>query len=236
MSRIKRRLALMHAALIDLLHAPLWRRRPDPYDAVFPQFIQQVAAMSAPTVVELGSRNVIGVTRRSLFPGAGRYVGCDVHPGEGVDQVLDVHRLSEAFAPNSVDAIFSISVFEHLVFPWKVALEINKVLKPGGLVFVGTHPAWPPHELPWDFWRFPEAGLAHLFAPIAGFEVLSVSEGAPAKMYALKADARTREIRRFHANLGVGLLARKTHDYDADKLRWDVDMDQAVRTEYPRPA
>lgn len=236
MSGIKRRLALAHAAIIDILHAPLWRRRPDPYDTIFPQFIEAVRAMPAPTIVELGSRNVTGVTRRDLFPDAGRYVGCDVHPGEGVDKVLDVHRLSEAFDANSVDAIYSISVFEHLVFPWKVALEINRVLKPGGLVFVSTHPAWPPHELPWDFWRLPEAGLAHLFAPITGFEVVAVCEGAPAKLYALKSDAQTRQVRQFHVNLGVGLLARKTHDYDAEKLRWDVDMAQAVRTEYPRPA
>jgi SAM-dependent methyltransferase len=232
---MKQRLALTHAALIDWLHAPLRRRAPDPCDAIIADFIGAVRAMDAPTVVELGSRNVTGTTRRALFPHAGRYVGCDIHPGEGVDLVVDVHRLSDAFAPGSVDAVFSSSVFEHLVFPWKVALEINRVLKPGGLVYVGTHPAWPPHELPWDFWRFPEGGLAHLFAPLTGFELLQAQEGAPAKVYALKGSRETRQIRRHHVNLSVAVLARKTHDYDADKLRWDVDMTEAVRTEYPRP-
>jgi SAM-dependent methyltransferase len=236
MSQWKRRAALAHAALIDLLHAPLRRRRPDPYDAVFAEFIAMVRAMPAPTVVELGSRNVTGVTRRGLFRDAGRYVGCDVHAGEGVDLVIDVHRLSAAFSPGSVDAVFSISVFEHLAYPWKVVLEMNRILKPGGLAFIGTHPAWPPHELPWDFWRFPEAGLAHLLAPPVGFELIRVQEGAPAKVYSLREDRATRGVRDFHVNLGVAVLARKTHDYDPDRFRWDVDVAEAVVGEYPRPA
>lgn len=236
MSRIKRRLALAHAAIVDMLHYPLWRRRPDPYDAIFPEFIEQVRAMQAPTVVELGARNVTGITRRDLFPDAGRYVGVDVHPGDGVDLVADVHGLAGQFAPSSVDAIYSVSVFEHLVYPWKVALEINRVLKPGGLVFVSTHPAWPAHELPWDFWRFPEAGLAHLLAPPIGFELVRAAEGAPAKIYSLRDDPVTRGLRNFHVNTGVAILARKTHDYDPERFRWDVDMASAVQTEYPRPA
>lgn len=236
MKRIRRRLARAHAALVDLLHAPLRIRRPEPVDAVFPELIDAVAGMDAPTVVELGARNVTGIKRRDLFPSAGHYIGCDVHPGDGVDLVVDVHGLSGKFAPNSVDAIYSVSVFEHLVYPWRVVLEINRVLKPGGLVFVSTHPAWPAHELPWDFWRFPEAGLAHLLSPATGFELLRAAEGAPAKIYSLRDHPSTRGLRHFHVNLSVAVLARKTHDYDPDKLRWDVDMADAVRTEYPRPA
>lgn len=236
MPGIKQRLAQAHAAIVDLLHAPLRRRRADPYHAVFTEFVDAVAHMATPTVVELGSRNVTGAAHRARFANAGRYVGCDVHAGEGVDLVIDVHSLSEAFPANSVDAVYSISVFEHLVFPWKVALEINRVLKPGGLVFVATHPAWPAHELPWDFWRFPEAGLAHLLGPPTGFELVRTAEGIPAKMYALSRDATLRDLAKHHVNLGVAVLARKTHDYDPDKLRWDVDMAQAIRTEYPRPA
>jgi SAM-dependent methyltransferase len=220
-------------ALIDLMHAPLRRPRDsDPFHSVFTEFLALTAALDAPTVLELGSRNVSGVVRRSRFPNAGRYIGCDVHPGEGVDLVADAHRLSEVVPAESVDAVFSISVFEHLAFPWKVALEINRVLKPGGLVFVSTHPAWPPHELPWDFWRFPVAGLAHLFGPSAGFEVLRRVEGLPCKVYPLVEDASLREFHRHHVNAGVALIARKVAPYDPERLRWDVDL-AAVEGEYP---
>ena len=222
--------------LLNWLHRPFVRRSAnDPYHARFAQFMQMVAAMPVPVVVELGARNVSGLLRRGHFPNAGKYVGVDIHPGEGVDIVGDAHRLSDFVAPHSVDALFSFSVFEHLLFPWKVVLEINRVLKPGGVVFVSTHPVWPAHELPWDFWRFPVGGLAGLFSKPLGFELIGASEGLAAKVYSLASDAPTRELYRHNANLGVAVIARKIADYDRDRLRWDIDIGEAVTTQYPRP-
>ena len=235
MSSFRARLERLHAILVDLTHRPWRERGPDPYHQVFVEFVQTIQAMDAPTVLELGSRNVSGVTRRHLFPGAGRYIGMDIHPGEGVDLVGDAHRMSELVEPNSVDAVFSISVFEHLVYPWKAVLEINKVLKPGGLVFISTHPVWPAHELPWDFWRFPVAGLTHLFIRETGFELVRATEGLPAKAYSLVSDPPTRGIFNFRLNLGVSMIARKIADYDPDKLRWDIDTGAVVESEYPPP-
>jgi SAM-dependent methyltransferase len=223
-------------ALLDLLHRPLVRRgEADPYHRVFPEFQTLVRGLPSPVVLELGARNVTGVTRRQLFPSAGRYVGFDVHPGEGVDVVGDAHRLSDHFPPGSIDAVVAASVFEHLAFPWKVVLEINRALKPGGYVYVSTHPAWPPHELPWDFWRYPVAGLTHLFIRETGFEVVSAAEGLPCKPYSLVTDLPTRALFKFCLNMGVAVIARKVSDYDPDRLRWDVDVSQAVKSHYPLP-
>ena len=225
-----------YCAILDALHLPLRQRGPtDPYHLVLPQFQQLVAGMPSPVVVEVGSRNVSGVTRRHLFPTASRYVGVDVHAGEGVDVVGDAHQLSRHFEAASVDAVFSISVFEHLVFPWKVVLELNRILKHGGYVMVATHPAWPAHELPWDFWRFPVAGLAHLFIPDTGFELVTATEGLPCKPYSLVDDPPTRPFFRFKLNMGVAVIARKIGDYDAERLRWDVDVGKTVKSEYPKP-
>jgi SAM-dependent methyltransferase len=231
----KSRAGRLHAMLTDLWHLPLRKRGPDPYHRVFDEFVRLTRAMNAPTILELGSRNVTGVLRRDLFPGAGRYLGVDIHPGEGVDVVGDAHRLSQFVTPATVDAVFSISVFEHLVYPWKAVLELNRVLKTGGHVFVSTHPVWPAHELPWDFWRFPIAGLLHLFVRDTGFEVVTAAEGLPAKMYSLVADPPTRGVREARVNQGVSLIARKTHDYDPERLRWEIDLDEVVKSEYPRP-
>jgi SAM-dependent methyltransferase len=235
LSSLKTGLARLHGVAADLAHRPLRRHGIDPFFKVFPEFVSAVAAMPAPTVLELGARNVTGRTQRQLFPGAGRYIGFDIHDGEGVDLVGDAHRLSDQIAASSVDAVFCVSVFEHLVYPWRVALEINRVLRPGGLVFVSTHPSWPAHELPWDFWRFPVGGLAALFAAPAGFELVRAAEGLPAKIYSLSRDPATRGVRSGHVNLGVAVLARKVADYDPDKLRWEVDIAEVVRTEYPKP-
>ncbi len=226
----------LYLALLNWLHRPFVRRAgDDPYHARFPEFMRIVAGMRSPAVVELGARNVSGVLRRDHFPNAGKYIGIDIHPGEGVDIVGDAHRLSDIVEPNSVDALFSFSVFEHLLFPWKVVLEINRVLKPGGVVFVSTHPVWPAHELPWDFWRFPVGGLVGLFSKPLGFELIEATEGLPAKIYSLVGDAPTRALYHHSANLGVAVIARKIADYDRERLRWDIDIGEAIATHYPKP-
>ncbi len=101
----------------------------------------QLRSIQDAKVLEIGSRNVSGPVRRDMFPNAVEYVGIDVREGENVDVVGDVHELSKLVPNNHFDIVYSISVFEHLLFPWKAALEINKALKPGGHVMTATHPA-----------------------------------------------------------------------------------------------
>lgn len=226
-----------YVRFLNFLHRPLVKNAgQDPFHSVFPEFLALLKNIDSPVVVEIGSRNVSGVTRRHLFPSAGRFVGLDVHPGDGVDMVGDAHRLGDYFEPNSIDAVMSVSVFEHLVFPWKVVIEINRVLKPGGYVFVSTHPAWPEHELPWDFWRFPVAGLSHLFIPATGFEVVRAVEGLPCKAYSLVGDPPTRLFYEYSLNMGVALIARKIGDFDSSRLRWDVNVSEVIQSMYPKAA
>lgn len=231
---LRDRIAVRAFRLFALLHRPFARRGPDPVHALLPEFVGLVDAGPGTVVLELGARNVTGHTHRHLFPTAGRYIGADIHPGEGVDLVVDAHRLSHSVAAASVDAVFCVSVFEHLAFPWKVALEINKVLKPGGYVYVFTHPMWPAHELPWDFWRFPVAGLASLFNSVTGFEVISAAEGLPCRAYSLVDDPPMRGTHNYDVHGGVAVIARKTGDYDDERLRWDIDIGDVLASEYPR--
>lgn len=220
-------------AILNLLHRPFVRKRQvHRFHQVLPHLVEVVSKMHAPVIVEIGSRDV---TRRDLFPNAKQFVGFDIHPGRGVDVVGDAHELSRHFEPGSVDLVFSASVFEHLVFPWKVVLEMNRVLKPGGYVFLSTHPVWPAHEQPWDFWRFPVAGISNLFIPETGFEITQAVEGLPCRAYSLVTDAATRGLYRFPMNLGVAVIARKTGEYDTNRFRWEIDARSAVRSEYPKP-
>jgi SAM-dependent methyltransferase len=112
----------------------------DPYHAVLSEFISLSEQAPCPSILEIGSRNVSGITRRNLFSHCSDYIGFDVLAGDGVDIVGDAHKLSESFPLEHFDFVYSISVFEHLLFPWKAVLEINKVMKPEGYVFVSTHP------------------------------------------------------------------------------------------------
>ena len=54
--------------------------------------------------------------RKDLFAKAG-YVGFDIARGPNVDVVGDAHELSRHFPADHFDAVFALSVFEHLAMP-----------------------------------------------------------------------------------------------------------------------
>jgi len=219
----------------DRLYAPFIRKSSDdPYHHVFAKFAYTYMDGADLRILEIGSREVSGYSRRRLFPKAEEYVGIDILPGPGVDLVLDAHDLTRTLPVGHFDGIFSFSVFEHLVFPWKVVMEVNRLLKPGGYCFVSTHPAWPPHELPWDFWRFPAEGLKALFSRPLGFEVCDVAEGVLGRLHSLAEDPPTRGVSGFDVPLAVALTARKVANYDPDRFRWDTSIFDSVATSYPK--
>ena len=234
MGRLKRYSTHVYIKLLDMLHFPLKKKSAaDPYHQVFVDFMGLSQQSESASILEIGSRNVRGITRRNLFPNCPDYVGFDILAGDGVDTVGDVHKLSENFPAERFDFVYSVSVFEHLLFPWKAVLEINKVLKTGGYVFLSTHPFWPAHEWPWDFWRFPRNGFHALFNKFTGFEIIALTEGLPCKVYSLVKDAPTRETCFQSMNQGVAMIARKTGDYRSDLLKWDIDLSDVVDTMYP---
>jgi len=134
--------------------------------------------------------------------------------------VGDAHQLTEYFGSESFDAVFSISTFEHLAMPWKAVLEINRVLKPDGLVFVATHQAFPLHEAPWDYWRFSDSAWRALFNPATGFEILGTALGEEASVVGHRLSAASKELDLYSAYLGSAVIARKTGD---THLSWEVE-------------
>ena len=112
-------------------------------------------------ILEIGARNVTGEPLRNLFFKA-NYTGFDYYPGENVDVVGDAHELSKYF-DRKFDLIFCSAVFEHLAMPWRVSIEIIKLLKLKGYVFIETHYSHSSHERPWHFFQFSENALDALF-------------------------------------------------------------------------
>jgi SAM-dependent methyltransferase len=138
-------------------------------------FMKKMAEKAGPAVLELGtlrSKPTRSTLHRHFVPHAAEYLGTDFQPGPDVDVVCDAHRLSEAFGSNRFDAVISCSTFEHFQYPWIVAAEIGKVLKPSGLVFVQTHHTFPLHAFPDDYFRFSAKALESLFSASANFKVL----------------------------------------------------------------
>jgi len=197
------------------------------------ELIAEVSCRTTSSVLEIGSRAVSDTTARGLFPSTVRYTGFDLLDGPNVDITGDTHELSRHFPPESFDAVFSRSVFEHLLMPWKAVLEINKVLKVGGLCLVATHPAWPPHELPWDFWRYQENAFWALFNKATGFELIATTTSTPARLFPASRELYLSGTIKTICPMGVVALARKTGPHDP-RLSWPVTVEQITPTSYPQ--
>jgi hypothetical protein len=203
----------------------------DVYHMVWPTFLEHLRALPAGEVLEIGSRARSAITRRENIPSHLTYVGLDVMAGPNVDVVGDAHDLAAQLGRGRFVAAFSFSVFEHLAMPWKVALELNHVLKPGGLVFTSTHQTWPLHEEPWDFWRFSQYSWRTLFNAATGFEVLQAACGEAARIHAFRTTVVTRRMHLCPAYLGSAALTRKIGE---TALQWPVNVDVAAHGSYPK--
>ena len=60
---------------------------------------------------------------------------------------------------NTLDAVLSTSVLEHIRYPDLFLAEVFRVLKPGGKIFISVPFVYPEHEKPYDFQRPTKYGL-----------------------------------------------------------------------------
>ncbi len=95
--------------------------------------------------------------------------------------IVHGHELSRCL-DRRFDFIFSISTFEHLLMPWKVALEMNKALNDGGKALIISHGSWPLHEESWDFFRFSKESRYGIFNVYSGFHVVDAQYQYPASI------------------------------------------------------
>ena len=188
-------------------------------------------------VLEIGSREVTGASNaRNEFAKA-QYVGFDYYSGDNVDVVGDAHKLSSYFGQGEkFDIVYSSACFEHFAMPWLVAVEISKLLKVGGFVFVETHFSYSSHERPWHFFQFSDMALKVLFSEALGFECLEAGMSNPmVGRFSSLADSSLK-------NKPVGGLYCHS-EYFAKKIRdvnnfdWEqIDLTDVVgETKYPKP-
>lgn len=73
--------------------------------------------------------------------------------------------------PANVDCVLCTEVLEHLKDPQACVDEIHRLLRNDGLVFASVPFFYPVHADPYDFQRFTEDGLSHLFREFKSVEV-----------------------------------------------------------------
>ena len=144
------------------------------------QYLFEIGNKPGVRILEIGSREVTGPSfARKKFDKA-TYVGFDFYQGNNVDVVGDAHKLTSYFKDEEqFDIIYSSACFEHFAMPWIVAIEIAKLLKVGGIVFIETHFSFSSHERPWNFFQYSDLALKVLFSETIGFECIDAGMSNP---------------------------------------------------------
>ncbi len=115
--------------------------------------------LKAGQVVDIGAQNVNG-SMRDVCPAHLTYIGVDFVQANGVDIVLtDPYQLP--FKDASIDVIVCSSCLEHSEFFWVLFLEMLRVVRHDGLIYINAPSNGSIHRYPVDAWRFyPDAGQA----------------------------------------------------------------------------
>ncbi len=105
-------------------------------------------------VLDIGARD--GGLRRFL-PDRVQYQGIDIAPEFARPDVL-IQDISQGipFPSGSYDFVFCIEVLEHVPHPFGTLAEINRVLKPGGVLVLSVPNPYHFKEIIWNLFRIPD--------------------------------------------------------------------------------
>ena len=114
--------------------------------------------------------------------------------------------------------------------PWKVALEINKILRPGGSLWISSHQTVGLHDSPWDYWRFSRDSWTGIFNKNTGFEI--VATVSDHNQYVIPFLAREGKLDSEKA-VGHELSAVHAIKISDSKLTWESTLNDLVFSGYP---
>lgn len=116
---------------------------------------------ASPLVLVVGGGRVGDGVQPLYDDPAVRVLAFDVYASPSTGLVADGHRIP--LADGSVDAVVVQGVLSVVVDPSQVAAEIHRVLRPEGLLYAEAAFVQQVCEGPYDFMRFTDSGLRHLF-------------------------------------------------------------------------
>jgi len=108
----------------------------------------------------------------------------DIDSGADVDLFCDGHDLP--FVDGAFDAVVTTAVLEHVLYPERVASEIARVLRPGGLLYSEVPFMQQVHEGAYDFTRYTLSGHRRLFNYFSEIESGMVAGPATALVWAIE--------------------------------------------------
>ncbi len=113
-----------------------------------------------------------------------RVVYSDIDVGADVDLFCDGHDLP--FIDGVFDAVVTTAVLEHVLYPERVAAEITRVLKEGGLLYSELPFMQQVHEGAYDFTRYTLSGHRRLFNGVSEIESGMVAGPGTALVWAIE--------------------------------------------------
>ena len=150
------------------------RAMADPERYILKKFIVEAASEipAGARVLDAGAGNC----RYRPFFARQRYIAADFCRVEDknyrrMELVTDL--LSLGMKDGSLDAVLCIQVLEHVPEPAKLVREFQRVLKPGGTLYLSCPQNWGVHLAPYDFYRFTSYALWDIFGR-TGFDVVYI--------------------------------------------------------------
>jgi SAM-dependent methyltransferase len=109
-----------------------------------------------------GSVDGVGIKHlKNILKNDDLLVETDVSYGPNTTIICDAHEIP--FADNSFDLIIAQAVLEHVLDPFQCVIEMNRVLKNGGLIYAETPFMQQVHGGKYDFLRFTDLGHRRMF-------------------------------------------------------------------------
>jgi len=114
-----------------------------------------------PLVLVIGGGEAGSGANRLYGQNGLRTVSFDIYGSPLTQFVADAHDIP--LSDGCVDGVVIQAVLEHVLDPWRVVAEAERVLKPTGLLYAETAFLQQVHDGPYDFVRFTESGHRWLF-------------------------------------------------------------------------
>lgn len=111
-------------------------------------------------------------------------VYCDIDTSALVDYYCDAHELP--FIDSCFDGVITTAVLEHVLYPERVAEEIGRILKLGGILYSEIPFMQQVHEGAYDFTRYTLSGHKRLFNHFDEIESGMVAGPATALVWAIE--------------------------------------------------
>lgn len=179
-------------------------------------------------IVDIGGRARSGVSRKHVYPGK-EVIVVDIIAAPDVDIVADVHEIVGRIE-NKFDAFMSIATFEHLIMPWKAAIELNAIVRNGAIGLVVSHHTVGIHEVPWDFFRFSDQAWKGIFNRHTGFEIVDSGMKLPTMIIPIRWERRFNHTERALGFMTSACVVRKIGEPTVD---WPITVPSITNDMYP---